>query len=138
MAVAVHKYFYNGGLNCAESTVRLFAELTGSDIPHDLIKVMSGFGGGMQRGLTCGAVTASVALLGFYTGRTETYESREPSAVVVGEYLKKFEDKFSALTCCELCKGYMSKSDEMYDHCTQFVTESVKIIANILNKKIEL
>lgn len=130
----VKDYFHSNGLNCAESTVRLLKSQGKYDIPQDLIKTMSGFGGGMQRGLTCGAVTASVALLGLFTGRTEPSESREPSAQVVRTYLDEFEKRFGSLTCTNLKAGFESKSAEMYAHCAKFVTGSVEIITMILEQ----
>ncbi|MGI6331209.1 MAG: C-GCAxxG-C-C family protein [Zhaonellaceae bacterium] len=130
----IKDYFYRNGLNCAESTVRLFSSMGKYEIPKDLIKAMSGFGGGMQRGLTCGAVTASVALLGLFTGRTEPNESREPSAQAVRTYLEEFEKRFGSLTCNKLKADFESKSDEMYEHCAKFVTGSVEIITNILKQ----
>lgn len=130
----VKDYFYRGGLNCAESTVRLLASMGKYEIPKDLIKAMSGFGGGMQRGLTCGAVTASVALLGLFTGRTEPSESREPSAQAVRIYLEEFEKRFGSLICEKLKADFESKSEEMYAHCAKFVTASVEIVVNILKE----
>lgn len=131
----VKGYFHSNGLNCAESTVRLLDSLGKYEIPPNLIKTMSGFGGGMQRGLTCGAVTASVAILGLFTGRTEPNESREPSAQAVRTYLEEFEKRFGSLICEKLKADFKSKSDEMYAHCAKFVTESVEIILNILESK---
>jgi|GEM_PF-417389 len=130
----VKDYFHSNGFNCAESTVHLFSSLGKHDIPPDLIKTMTGFGGGMQRGLTCGAVTASVALLGLFTGRTEPSQSREPSAQAVKMYLAEFEKRFGSLTCHRLKAGFESKSAEMYVHCAKFVKESVDIINEILSK----
>jgi len=130
----IKDYFHRGGLNCAESTVRLLASMGEYEIPKDIMQTMSGAGGGMQRGLTCGAVTASVALLGLFTGRTEPSEPREPSAQAVRTYLEEFEKRFGSLICEKLKAGFESKSDEMYEHCAKFVTGSVEIVADILKE----
>jgi C_GCAxxG_C_C family probable redox protein len=136
--VQIKDYFNCNGLNCAESTVRLLDSLEKYEIPPYLIKTMSGFGGGMQRGLTCGAVTASVALLGLFTGRTEPWQSREPSAQAVKTYLEAFEKRFGSLTCEQLKGDFKSKTDEMYAHCAKFVTGSVEIITEILAEQANL
>ena len=69
MAVDVARYFYKGGLNCAESTLRCLIEEGIIDPPPEVVRMMTGFGGGMQRGTTCGAVVAAVAAIGWATGR---------------------------------------------------------------------
>jgi len=126
-------YFKNGGLNCAETTMRiLIASLR--DMPRDTQKMMSGFGGGMQRGLVCGAVCAAVAAIGMKTGRMEPEESREPSAKAVRMFLEKFEAEFGALTCAELTEGIVSKSDEMYRYCSKFVAFSADIAEQIIKE----
>jgi C_GCAxxG_C_C family probable redox protein len=123
--------FKNKGLNCAETTMRLLAEAY-SDLPKDMQKMMTGFGGGMQRGLTCGAVTAAVAAIGMKTGRLEMEESREPSAKAVRAFLDRFEAEFGALTCDRLTEGFTSKSDEMYRHCGRFVAFSADLAIKII------
>ena len=52
MAVDVARYFYKGGLNCAESTLRCLIEEGIIDPPPEVVRMMTGFGGGMQRGTT--------------------------------------------------------------------------------------
>lgn len=132
----VKDYFYNGGLNCAESTMRALIERGVIDAPPDCIRMMSGFGGGMQRGTTCGSVVAAVAALGWVTGRTETDQSREESAAAVRGFLRRFEEKFGTLDCRELqavyCKEHALKSEGMYRKCTVFVEQAVDLVEEIL------
>ena len=46
----VTKYFYSGGLNCAETTLRVLIEDNVIDAPIETVRMMTGFGGGMRRG----------------------------------------------------------------------------------------
>lgn len=132
----VNDYFYNGGLNCAESTMRALIERGVIDTPPECIRMMTGFGGGMQRGTTCGSVVAAVAALGWVTGRTEADQSRVESAAAVREFLHRFEKKFGTLTCRELqavyCKEHALKSEGMYRKCTVFVEKAVDLVEEIL------
>ena len=132
----VTEYFYKGGLNCAESALRALIEDGAIHVSPEAVRMMSGFGGGMQRGTTCGAVVAAVCALGAVTGRTEPGEDRAPSAAAVREFLKKFEAEFGTLNCRELQATYVKehalKSEGMYRHCTVFVEKAVALAEEIL------
>jgi len=134
----VRQYFYNGGPNCAESSVRCLIEGGVIEAPMDVVRMMTGFGGGMQRGSTCGAVVGAVAALGWVTGRTEPDEPRTESAAAVKEFLKRFEAEFGTLSCRELQATYVKehalKSDGMYRKCTVFVEKAVDIVKEILKE----
>ena len=135
----VTTYFYNGGLNCAETTLRCLIENGVIDAPLDTVRMMTGFGGGMQRGSTCGAVIGAVAALGWVTGRTEPNQSRTESATAVREFLKRFEAEFGVLSCRELQATYVRehalKSDGMYRRCTVFVEKAVELVQEILTEQ---
>ena len=135
----VTTYFYNGGLNCAETTLRCLIENGIIDAPLDSVRMMTGFGGGMQRGSTCGAVIGAVAALGWATGRTEPEQSRAESAAAVREFLKEFEAEFGVLSCRDLQTTYVKehalKSEGMYRHCTVFVEKAVELVEKILTER---
>ncbi len=136
MSNQVQSYFYCNGLNCAETTMRCLIENGVIDAPIETVRMMTGFGGGMQRGATCGAVIAAVAAIGWITGRIEPGESRSASSAAVKEFLGQFEETFGALTCEELqalhAKDCALKSDEMYRRCTAFLDKVLDILPEII------
>lgn len=132
----IKDYFYCGGLNCAESTMRLLIQEYGLEAEPEMIRAMSGFGGGMQRGLTCGAVTAAVTALGTKLGRTEPDMDRQCSADAVAQFLHNFEQTFGSISCSELISGFESKSDEMYAHCVSYIAAAAKFVFMQLNPDI--
>ena len=138
METDVTRYFYKGGLNCAESTLRCLIEEGCIAPPPETVRMMTGFGGGMQRGTTCGAVIAAVAAIGWATGRTEPGQSREASAAAVREFLRRFEETFGTLTCRELQAVYVKehalRSEGMYRSCTVFVEKAVELVRDILSR----
>lgn len=131
-------YFYKGGLNCAETTMKCLIEDGVVDLPEETVRLMSGFGGGMQRGSICGAVTGAVAAIGAKTGRTSVDEDRKPSAKAVRTFLKRFEEEFGTLYCKELQKTYVKehalKSPGMYRACTVFVEKAIELTKEILDE----
>lgn len=132
----VGKYFYKGGLNCAESTLRYLIEEGVIDAPPESVRMMSGFGGGMQRGATCGTVVASVAALGWAAGRVDPGQNRQPSASAVREFLRRFESEFGTLDCRGLQAVYVKehalKSEGMYRKCTVFLERAMEFVREIL------
>ena len=136
LRVVAETYFYKGGLNCAEATLRCLIEENVIDAPPETVRMMTGFGGGMQRGTTCGAVVGAVAALGWATGRTEPEQAREPSAKAVRAFLREFENSFGTLNCRELQAAYVKehalKSEGMYRSCTVFVERAIELVRDIL------
>ena len=136
LRVAAETYFYKGGLNCAEATLRCLIEEGVIDAPRETVRMMTGFGGGMQRGKTCGAVVGAVAALGWATGRIDPEQAREPSAKVVRSFLQEFENSFGTLNCRELQAVYVKehalKSEGMYRSCTVFVERAIELVRDIL------
>ena len=114
----VTRYFYKGGLNCAESTLRCLIEKGVIDAPPDAVRMMTGFG-----------------------GRTEPEKPREPSAAAVREFLRRFEAAFGTLTCRELQAVYVKehalKSEGMYRACTVFVKKAAELTEQILREQRE-
>jgi len=138
MGVKPADYFYNGGLNCAETTLRCLIENGVIDAPPETVRMMTGFGGGMQRSSLCGTVVGAVAALGWATGRTEPGESRAASSAAVREFLRRFETEFGTLSCQELrtvyAKEHALKSEGMYRSCTIFVEKAVDLTEQILKE----
>lgn len=134
----VEKIFYKGGLNCAESTLRCLIEDGAVDIPEETVRMMTGFGGGMQRGAVCGAVVSAVCAIGSKTGRISPEESRTPSAAAVREFLTRFEGEFGTIYCRDLQSTYVKehalKSKGMYRACTVFVEKAIQITEDILRR----
>lgn len=132
----VTTYFYKGGLNCAETTLRCLIEGGVINAPPETVRMMTGFGGGMQRGTTCGAVVGAVAALSWATGRIEPEQAREPSAKAVRAFLREFENSFGTLNCRELqavyAKEHALKSEGMYRSCTVFVERAIELVRDIL------
>lgn len=132
----IGEYFYNGGLNCAETTLKILIERGVIDAPADVVRMMTGFGGGMQRGWTCGAVVAAVAAIGWVTGRTEPAIPREPSGEAVRTFLQRFEENYRVLDCDALQAAYVQehalKSEGMYQSCRMFIDTAVQLTEEIL------
>lgn len=104
----------NQGFNCAQSVLYTFAEEIGLN-KDDALKIASGFGGGMRRGATCGAVTGAIMAIGskyghFIVGDTK---AKEKAYRLTGELQERFEEIHGTIVCKELLGYDLSKEEDM-------------------------
>ena len=106
------KDYFRQGLNCSECVLRTFMDLHETDLPESIIRLASGFGGGMGHTKnTCGAITGAVLALGLVKGRdpfaseevkdriTQLNEEVYPSFAPM---IREMEQEFGSLICAEL------------------------------------
>lgn len=95
---------FRQGYNCAQAVFCAHCEKVGIDFETGL-KLASSFGGGMGRlREVCGAVSASLMLLGLKDGYTSCDDDvlKEKHYEKVQTLAKKFEEKFGSIICREL------------------------------------
>lgn len=94
---------FRGGCNCCQSTFLSLCEEIDLD-PKTALKISSGFGGGMQQGEICGAVSGAVMLLGLKNGNSsiEDLESKEKTGKLVKEFCTQFKNKNGSIICKDL------------------------------------
>ena len=126
--------------NCCQSVFSAFANDFGMD-ESMAIKVASGFGGGMSRGETCGAVTGAYMTIGLKYGNSVTPSEAK---VITKQKVQTFNDLFikkhGSLLCKELLGVNISvpegleKAEErnLFELiCPRFVATACKIIEKI-------
>ena len=122
----IDRYFYLGGFNCAETTFTILHERGHLDVDPDVVRLMTGFGGGMSKGYVCGAVAAAVAAIGSRYGRTSPQQDREPSKRMVLTYLENFTRRYPSVNCTDLIRNYTAHTAEQYDHCKGILRASLE------------
>ena len=92
--------YFRRGYNCCQSVLCAFGDVTGLD-EATALKLASGFGGGMGRlRRTCGALNASVMILGLKRGSTETDPVRRGEDYArVRELVSRFEAMYGTSEC---------------------------------------
>ena len=125
------------GMNCAQCVFGAFAERF-DYAPEEFQRIAAGFGGGMFRGDTCGAVTGGIMALGAAFGDDDE---------VMHEMVKQFRDEFTArfgTTVCRELLGYDFSKPGEHDkamesgvieaNCPGFVTAAAEIVEKLLDK----
>ena len=125
--------------NCAQTIFSLFAPELGIE-EKTALKIASGFGGGMTRAKTCGAVTGAYMVIGLKHGHDSSDpEEKAKTKMLIQKFNKEFEKKHGTLICKELT-GYdistpegsqaASESGVFQSKCPLFLKTACEIIEN--------
>ncbi len=132
-------YFVVGGLNCAETVLRVLIEQGTIDAPPDVVRMMTGLGGGLHRNAVCGAVLGAVTAISWACGRTEMHQSRDPANRAVRLFLDRFYEEFSELNCNDLRERHIESKDpqehERRAQCTDFVNRAIDLATEVLKEE---
>lgn len=127
--------------NCAQAVFAAFAEELG--MPEELaMKTAICFGGGMQKGEVCGAVSGALMVLGMKYGDagSNIAESKAVSYRKASEFMNRFGAETGSCVCKELLKcdistpegaDYARKTNLFYDICPRMVESAVKVLEDM-------
>lgn len=128
------QYFKNG-FNCSEAIVRTGSELLGLTLDEQALRMATGFGGGIgHSGCVCGALAASVMVLGLVQGRVEASENLEKAYALTGEFHRLFQEKFGA-TCCRALNPHEFGTKEHMVNCVKITGNTMGLLAEFLQEK---
>ena len=131
---AAGQYFKNG-YNCSESIVRAGADLLEIKLDEQTLRTATGFGGGIgHAGCVCGALAASVMVIGLLKGRTSADESRVEAYNLSGEFHQRFQEKFGA-TCCRVLNQHEFETRDHLVTCVKITGNTMALLADFLQEK---
>ena len=124
MAAEISKGYFRVGLNCSECILRTFLDMHDTDLPESIIRLASGFGGGMGHTKnTCGAITGAVLALGIEKGR-DPFDREDVSErikylqgsiyPIFGEMVNEMKEEYGTLICSELSNPFGDFVDAAY------------------------
>jgi C_GCAxxG_C_C family probable redox protein len=130
--------------NCAEAVLLALSDATGIPGECDCIpRVATGFGGGMQTGAVCGAVSGAIIAFGAHYGRmkAEEVEKRDRVYALVKEFTQQFKKNHHTIVCQELLgvnvqteegrKKY--KENNLHIRCQNYVVTAFQIARTLLS-----
>ncbi len=127
--------YFKSGYNCAESIFLAFRDWLGMDVPGEMVRALTGFGGGLgHAGCACGALTGSAVVLGLLRGRTSAEESRDPAYTLARDFHDRFEANFGS-TCCRSLNPHPFDTKEHLRNCLKITGGTAKLLADYLNEK---
>jgi C_GCAxxG_C_C family probable redox protein len=134
---------FKKGFNCSQAVLAALSGPLGLDRKRAL-KISQSFGGGMARmGLTCGAVTGALMVIGLKYGRTrpEDEGAKEKTYALVRDFVGQFKAKHGSIVCNDLIGADMSTAEGhdqaaargVFEHvCPKYVRDAVEILKKIL------
>ena len=133
------------GCRCSEAILVEYGSRVGL-APDLAMKIGCAFGGGLgSTGDVCGALTASIMILGLKHGRTDKGDAARRIATDsrVKEFLEKFKQKYKHLRCNDLL-GFDRSTPEGHDRaaaagvfkklCPRYVEHAATILEELLGK----
>ncbi len=133
---------FEKGFSCSQAIFSCYSEDFG--LGREIaLKIATGFGGGMHRGKTCGAVTGAIMVIGlkYGMGTIEDAEAKEATYKLVDEFSEEFEQRNGSVVCKDLlgCDLYtpegrslMKEKNLLATRCVKFVQDAVDILDKIL------
>ena len=142
MTIEEIKTLFMEGIDCSQVVAGEFADKLGME-KAQMRKMSACFGGGMQCGETCGAVTGALMVLGLRYGHWENgdLEQKQRMLEKVAEFKKEFARKYPSCMCRELLGHDISKPGEMekvlekgllFDLCPRIVEDVNEILEKLV------
>ncbi len=129
--------------NCCQSVISAFINDFNLN-EKDTLLLATGFGGGMCKGETCGAVTGAYMALGLKFGYTskDDIEGKFLTKEKVKTFDKLFIEKNKTLNCIDLLgcdistpegHNYAVEQNLIQTKCTKFIEDAVTIVDAMMN-----
>lgn len=131
-----------GGIDCSQVVAGYFSEACQMD-QETMRRVSACFGGGMQCGETCGAVTGALMVLGIKYGTAIEGDSdqKEIMKAKITEFKQAFGNVYPSCICKELLGYNIADPEEfqkildkglLFDFCPGVVADTIKILEKML------
>ena len=137
---------FDSGYNCAQSVLLAFADELKLD-ENIILKIASGFGGGMARMQdTCGAVVGGIMVIGMAVRSEEEEDvetNKERVYYIISQFIKKFKGKYKSVKCRDLLNCDLNTEEGQqfyeihelhYNVCTICVSDAIIYLEELLKK----
>lgn len=119
-------------LNCAEKILYGANEAYNLGLDKDALKLAAGFGGGMAIGDKCGALTASIMVLGNMFVKERAHESTLIKKLSK-ELFEEYEKEMGTIDCTPLKVKYATKEVK----CKNIILKAAEILDRIVERELE-
>lgn len=121
--------YYIQGYNCAESLIRAGNEYYNLNLDDKALKMTGAFGGGLQVGDICGALSGSACIISSKYIETKAHETADLKPLMLN-FVRAFQSHFSSRLCCQIKAKFFSKEV----HCLNTVKDTAEILEQVLTE----
>lgn len=122
----------NEDLNCAEKILYAANKEYNLGLDKSALKLAAGFGGGMAIGDKCGAVTASIMVLGRMFVKNNAHES-ERIKTLTKELFDRYKEEMGSIDCEALKEQY--RTEEL--KCKNIIVKAAEILDEIIQRELK-
>lgn len=123
VALQAEKFYRSGKMHCAEAVLASVKNHFAPELPDDLVRLASGFGGGSGAGCICGAVSGGTMALGLIA-----QSDKKAVAAMTRELHEWFKKEYGA-TCCKILTAKGKKG------CVNFTATVAGKVAELLEER---
>lgn len=111
--------YFQSGLCCSEAVFKILIEISGQSDKDDIVKIASGFCGGIggTHDEICGALSGGILAIGLLYGRNLSNENNQKAKDLTVELHSCFRERFGSTNCSALLKllGEQTNSEKCCD-----------------------
>lgn len=136
---------FQEGFSCSQAVFTPFAVEAGLE-EKEALRLSQVLGGGMSHlGLTCGAVTGALLVIGLHFGRSraEDRAAKELTYDLAQQFCRRFTEKFGSINCTDLIGCSLktpqglelaSQNNLFEKFCRGYVEEASRLLEEILRE----
>lgn len=119
--------YYIQGYNCAESLIRAGNDYYNLALDENALKMTGAFGGGLQVGDVCGALSGSACVISSKYIETKAHDTTDLKPLMLN-FVRAFQTHFASRLCCQIKAKFYSKEV----HCLNTVKATAEILEQVL------
>ncbi|RNC29100.1 MAG: hypothetical protein AWM53_01020 [Candidatus Dichloromethanomonas elyunquensis] len=117
-------------LNCAETMLFAANKVYDLGLDKEALKLSAGFGGGMAIENKCGALTASIMVLGKMFVKDRAHESSKIKELTK-ELFEKYQEEMGSIDCAPLKKNYRTEEFK----CRYVIYKAAEILERMIERE---
>ena len=124
------KYYYEQGYNCAEAIVHAGNDYYDLGLHEHDMRMVAGFGAGVQCGDVCGALLGSSAIISAKYIEVKAHNQPVELRKITTKLVKRFQDDMGS----RLCAKVKSKFFNNEERCLNTVEASAQILEEVIKE----
>ena len=124
------KYYYDQNLNCAETLLHAANDYYGLGLDERSMRLVAGYGAGMQTGNVCGTVLSAIGILSEKYVETKAHESQDIKPVTQ-KFLRRFRESLNGSL---LCKDLKAAYFEPEKRCIYTVLTACDVLEQVIDE----